>query len=35
MQCQRTAFLLNVHDILKQKIAQLHYHNGQIFINEH
>lgn len=27
MQCQRTAFLLNV-DILKQKIAQLHYHNG-------
>ncbi len=27
MQCQRTAFLLNVHDILKQKIAQLHYHN--------
>ena len=28
MQCQRTALLLNVHDILKQKITQLHYHNG-------
>lgn len=28
MQCVGTALLLNVHDILKQKIAQLHYHNG-------
>lgn len=35
MQCQRTAFLLYMHDTLKQKRAQLHYHNGQNFINEH
>lgn len=29
MQCQRTAFLLYMHDTLKQKRAELHYHSGK------